>query len=108
MNMQVILLKKLRLVRILRLHQAYRDLGRLFHHISELAGDDDLAISHGKQSLNIKDLSSHLSPGHTGHDTRIRVFQDLLMMHRPGIQDLPDIFRCDLHSRPALSAGTAA
>ena len=78
--MEVIFLKLLCRIRIKGFHKGDRDLGRLFHYIPKLSGDNHLSASFGKRSLNEQNLSSCTGPCKTGYHARCWVFQNFFVM----------------------------
>ena len=84
--MQVIFLKEACLLREHGLHQTDSNLGRFLHHITQLSGNGELALSLGSKGFDKEDFSSHRGPSKTCYHPGSSLFFHSSMMKRIHIQ----------------------
>ena len=88
MDMQVVLRKQLCFLRVKLLYKRHGDRRRLLHHIAELTGDRQLAISLCKYCLDKENLASGLCPCKPRYDTRLRMLQNPVVLQHAASQKL--------------------
>jgi hypothetical protein len=57
--------------------EADRRLGRFFHHVSQFAGDIELALTRHGQGFHAQQFAAHLGPGQPGGQADLVFFLDL-------------------------------
>src|SRR5271165_2884014 len=93
-------------LRRIGLHQAQRRLRALFHHVPEMAGQDQLAAAGYPVRFDEQNISAHRRPSEAGGypGDRLALRQFSLEAWRPKNRD--DLRRADMH-RPGRSLGDA-
>ena len=92
MDVEVVLFENLSLFREKRLDQCDRNAGGFLHDVSELAGDQDLALALGEQSLDIENFTAGRRPGQSCDDTGIGFFLDHLVIYGVHVEIIAEIF----------------
>src|SRR6478672_8344514 len=80
-----------------RLDEAHRRLDRLLHHLAELAGRLDLALTGYGDRLDRQQLAANLGPGQAGDGADLVLFLANAVAEFAHAEEVTEVLRSQLH-----------